>query len=172
MQVLLLVLHKKLVSASPSQFGAACPIQFPCQISLLRGSRFVGAKSPLPLFIESVEESTEQRATFQLEPTGATVPPQQLLTLSMPQLQEYSEPRVRLCCLSSIQVSKLKFSMPETPGFMRQKYDNTALTLRTFHVGKRGISICHQLSRGHIDHSSWIPQGSYRGSLRLEEQLH
>ena len=58
--------------------------------------------------------------------------------------------------------------MPDTPGFMRQKYDDTALTLRTVHVGKRGISICHQVGRGHIDHSSWIHQGGFRGSLSLD----
>ena len=60
----------------------------------LRASQLVGAKSPLPLFLDSVEVSSEQTATFQLEPTGASVPPRQLLTLSMPQLQEYFEPHV------------------------------------------------------------------------------
>ena len=58
--------------------------------------------------------------------------------------------------------------MPETPGFMRQKCDDTALTLRTVHVGKTGISICRQLGRGHIDHSSWLSQDGFRGSLGLE----
>ena len=53
-----------------------------------------GAKSPLALSSESVEESTKQRATFQLERTRATVLSRQPLTLSMPQLQEYSEPHV------------------------------------------------------------------------------
>ena len=37
------------------------------------------------------------------------------------------------------QASTLEFSMAETLGFMCQKYDGTALTLRAFHVGKRGI---------------------------------
>ena len=61
-----------------------------------------------------------------------------------------------------------KFPMPETPGLMLQKHDDTALALRTFHNGKRGISIRHQLSRGNIDYSSWISQDGFRGSLGLE----
>ena len=58
--------------------------------------------------------------------------------------------------------------MPETPGLMRQKHDDAALTFRTFHVGEVGVSTRHQLSRGNIDHSTWISQSGFRGSLSLE----
>ena len=65
-------------------------------------------------------------------------------------------------------MSELEFPIPETPGLMRQEHDDAALTLRTFHVGERGVSIRHQLSRGNIDHSAWISQGGFRGSLSFE----
>ena len=66
------------------------------------------------------------------------------------------------------QMSELKFPMPETPGLMRQQHDDAALIFRSFYVGEGGVSIRHQLSRGHIDHSTWISQSGFRGSLSFE----
>ena len=55
--------------------------------------------------------------------------PRQLLILSTRQLQEQSEPHAFDCAARPVnQVSKLEFTMPETPGLMRQKHDDAALT--------------------------------------------
>ena len=131
-------------------------------------SQSVCARNPSPLSSRIVGESLEQKATSLPGQIEATVLLQQLLILSMLSCESTPNHTFDRAARPVNQMSELKLPMPETPGLMRQKHDDAALTFRSFHVGEGGVSMRHQLSRGNIDHFTWISQSGFRGSLSFE----
>ena len=156
MQVLLLVFYKTLVSTvdchNSEPLVRSSSLVRPLTRQRLneseRRSRSVGAKSPLPQISESVEESTEIRATIQLEPTGATVPSSTASDTAYASAARVL-PTTRLIVLL---VQKTK--CPSWKFSLRAR--NAGIHPSEVRWQKRHFSKCHQLGRGHI---SITPRG-------------